>query len=85
MYIISLLMESMGISHPGGKLIRGGDDMDALERIRSLMDARRWTEYKLAKESDLSQSTIANMFSRQTAPTIPTLEAVCKGFGITLS
>lgn len=59
--------------------------MDALERIRSLMDARGWTEYKLAKESDLSQSTIANMFSRQTAPTIPTLEAVCKGFGMTLS
>ena len=59
--------------------------MDALERIHSLMDARGWTEYKLAKESGLSQSTITNMFSRHTAPTIPTLESLCMGFGITLS
>ena len=59
--------------------------MDTLERIRSYMQARNWTEYRLAKESGLSQSTIANMFSRHTAPSVPTLEAICKGFGITLS
>lgn len=59
--------------------------MDALKRIKQLMDERGWSEYKLAKEAGLSQSTISNMFHRTTSPTIPTLETLCKAFGITLS
>lgn len=59
--------------------------MDALERVRRLMDERGWTEYRLAKESGLPLSTITNMFRRRTAPTIPTIETLCRGFGITLS
>lgn len=59
--------------------------MDTLERIRQFMEARGWTEYRLAKESGLSQSTVSNMFNRNTAPSVPTLEALCAGFGITLS
>lgn len=59
--------------------------MDTLGRIRSYMQARDWSEYRLAKESGLSQSTITNMFNRRTAPSVPTLEAICSGFGITLS
>lgn len=59
--------------------------MDTLDRIRLFMEKQRWTEYRLAKESGLSQSTITNMFSRNTAPSIPTLEAICGAFGITLS
>ncbi len=49
------------------------------------MEQRGWTEYKLAKESNLSQSTISNMFARNTLPTIPTLEAICKALRISLS
>jgi len=49
------------------------------------MNERDWTEYRLAKEADLSQSTIANLFKRNNTPSIPTLEAICRGFGITLS
>lgn len=49
------------------------------------MEQRGWTEYKLAKESNLSQSTISNMFARNTLPTIPTLEAICKALKISLS
>ncbi|MBD5458607.1 MAG: helix-turn-helix transcriptional regulator [Lachnospiraceae bacterium] len=49
------------------------------------MAEREWTAYRLAKESGLSHSTISNMFSRHTAPSVPTLEAICQGFGITLS
>ena len=49
------------------------------------MNERNWSEYRLAKESGLSQSTIANVFKRNNAPTLPTLEAVCKSFGITLA
>lgn len=59
--------------------------MDAKERIQELMLRRGWTEYKLAKESNLSQSTIANVFKRNNAPTLPTLETVCQAFGITLA
>lgn len=59
--------------------------MDAQKRIRQLMDERGWSEYRLSKESNLSQSTIANVFKRNNAPTLPTLEAVCKAFGITLT
>jgi transcriptional regulator with XRE-family HTH domain len=49
------------------------------------MDERNWTEYRLAKESSLSQSTIANLYRRNTVPSIATLEAICNGFGITLA
>jgi transcriptional regulator with XRE-family HTH domain len=54
-------------------------------RIQQLMDERDWTEYRLAKESKLSQSTIANLFKRNTTPSVTTLEAICGGFGITLA
>ena len=59
--------------------------MDTIKRIRYHMDIRGWSEYRLAKESGLSQSTIANIFRRNTLPSIPTLEIICNAFGITLS
>ena len=59
--------------------------MDTNERIRQLMDERQWSEYRLAKEAGLSQSTVANLFKRNTVPSVATLESICKGFGITLS
>ena len=55
------------------------------DRIRKLMEERNWTEYRLAKESNLSQSTIANVFKRNTVPGVTTLESICSGFGITLA
>ena len=59
--------------------------MDARERIRSLMQERGWSEYRLAIASGLSQSTVANIFNRNTTPSVTTLESICNGFGITLS
>lgn len=59
--------------------------MDTQKRIRKLMEDRGWTDYRLAKESGLSHSTVTNMFNRNNAPTLPTLEAVCRAFGITLA
>lgn len=59
--------------------------MDAQKRIKQLMAERGWTEYRLAIESGLSHSTVSNMFKRNNAPTLPTLEAVCTAFGITLA
>lgn len=59
--------------------------MCAKERIKQLMEEYGWSEYRLAKEANLSQSTIANVFRRNNAPTLPTLEAICHAFGITLA
>lgn len=59
--------------------------MDINERIRELMKERGWTEYRLKEESDLSQSTVNNIFARGTVPKIATLEAIVKAFGMTLS
>ena len=59
--------------------------MDAKQRIQELMDERNWSEYRLAIESELSQSTIANIFNRNTTPSVSTIESICKGFGISLA
>lgn len=59
--------------------------MDAKIRIRELMEIKNISEYRLAKLSGLSQSTISNIFNRNTAPTIPTIEAICNGLGITMA
>lgn len=59
--------------------------MNTKARIRQLLEERGWTEYRLSKESGLAQTTISNIFKRNTEPTIPTLEAICTGFGITLA
>ena len=59
--------------------------MDALRKINRLRLERGWSVYRLSVESDLPQSTLINMFNRETQPSIATLEAICKGFGITVA
>ena len=59
--------------------------MDVIQRIKQLAIEREWTEYRLVKESGLAPSTIANIYHRDTIPSIPTLEVLCNAFGITLS
>ncbi len=59
--------------------------MDVIKRIDALMKERNWSDYKLATESGLSSSTIANIHRRNTVPSISTLEAICSAFGITLA
>ncbi|MCM1329305.1 MAG: helix-turn-helix transcriptional regulator [Ruminococcus sp.] len=59
--------------------------MNTNERLKKILDERGWSYYKLSKESGLSESTVTNIFKRNTIPSIPTLELICQGFGITLS
>lgn len=59
--------------------------MDVLERLKKLQNEYGWSDYRIAKESGLSQGTVSNCYKRNTIPSIYTLEAICKGFGITLS
>ncbi len=59
--------------------------MDVLKRINALRIARGWSVYRLANEAGLAQSTIINMFNRETLPSITTLENICAAFGISMS
>lgn len=59
--------------------------MDVNERIRTLMNERGWTPYRLAKESGLSDGTVGNLFRRNTVPSMTTLQAICRGLKISLA
>ena len=59
--------------------------MDTNEKLNQILKERGWTTYRLAAESGLSHTTLANVFRRNTVPSITTLEKICNGFGITLS
>lgn len=59
--------------------------LNTLERLRQLLTERGWTEYRLSKECGLSQSTIGNIFRRNTTPSLETLSIICSAFGLTLS
>lgn len=59
--------------------------MDVIERINQLTKERGWSTYRLACESGLSSSTIANIYRRHTVLSLITLESICSAFGITLS
>ena len=59
--------------------------MDILKRIDDLRKERGWSMYRLADEAGITQSTIANMFSRKTLPSISTLQEICQAFNISLS
>ena len=59
--------------------------MEILNRINQLRKSRNWSIYKLTEESGITQSTLSNMFSRKTMPSISTLKQLCDAFGISLS
>ncbi len=59
--------------------------MDLVERIIELRKERQWSEYHLAKEAGISQSTLSNLINRGNNPSIYTLEKIAHAFGLTLS
>ena len=59
--------------------------MDILKKINKMRLDRNWSIYRLSVESGISQSTLTNMFNRETLPSITTLECICSAFGITMS
>ena len=58
---------------------------DILATITKYRQQRGWTEYHLAEQSGLPQSTISSWYRKNMIPTIPSLEKICEAFGITLS
>ena len=58
---------------------------DILGRIEQERLARSWSEYALAENSGLTQSTISTWRRRNLQPNVASIEKICAGFGITLS
>lgn len=58
---------------------------DVINRIKYFLEYKHWSLYKLAKEADIPYGSLSNIFNRKTIPSIPTLDKICKGFGINLS
>ncbi|MCL2086313.1 MAG: helix-turn-helix transcriptional regulator [Oscillospiraceae bacterium] len=56
-----------------------------LAHINKLCDKKGYSKYRLAKESDISHSTLNNMFNRNNEPSLSTLNKICVGLGITMS
>ncbi len=59
--------------------------MNVLKRINTLRLERGWSIYRLSIEANLPQSTMINMFNRETLPSLSTLESLCGAFEISLS
>lgn len=59
--------------------------MTILERIIQLRNERNWTEYRLAEEAEMPQSTISSWFQQGVKPSSKSLEKICKAFNITMS
>ncbi len=59
--------------------------IDVLNEITRLRLNRNWSEYELAKRAGIPQSTISTWYRKRQLPTLPSLEKLCEGFGITLS
>ena len=58
---------------------------DVLAAILKYKDERGWSEYRLAEQSGLPQSTISSWYSKNASPTVASLEKICNAFGITLT
>ena len=59
--------------------------MDVLKKINRMRLERNWSVYRLSIESNIPQSTLTNMFNRETLPSITSLECICNAFGISMS
>ena len=59
--------------------------MDVTKRRVELQKRYGWADYRIAKEAGLSPNTVSNIYRRGNMPSMVTLEALCKAFGITMS
>jgi len=59
--------------------------MDITKRLVELQQRYGWSDYRIAKEAGLSPNTVSNIYRRGNTPSMVTLEALCKAFGITMA
>lgn len=60
-------------------------NFDILGKIDKERMSRGWTEYMLAENSGLAQSTISTWRRKDLQPNVASIEKICGGLGITLS
>ena len=58
---------------------------DITRKIKKLLKESGLTQYAFSKKVHMSRNTLYNMLLRETMPTIPVLEKICSGFGMTVS
>ena len=58
---------------------------DILNKILEERTKRGWSEYTLAQNAGLTQSTISTWYRKDLQPSVASIEKVCNGLGITLS
>ena len=58
---------------------------DILGKIEKERIKRGWTEYMLAQNSNLPQSTISTWYRKKLQPSVASIERICNGLGITLA
>lgn len=61
------------------------NEFNPLERIQELCAERNWSYYQLAKASGITYSTLNTMINKQNMPSLPTLQKLCRGFGISVT
>ena len=66
-------------------MAENGSNFDVLTRIYEERRKRGWTEYQLAKNAGMRQSTISSWYGQNLTPSLPSLEKICDAFGITLA
>lgn len=59
--------------------------INVLERVTYYRLQKNWSEYQLAENSGLTQSTISSWYRKNMIPSIPSLDKLCNAFGISLS
>ena len=60
-------------------------DFDILGRIERERLARGWSEYVLAENSGIAQSTISTWRRKNLQPNVASIERICHGLGISLA
>jgi len=56
-----------------------------IDRIERLCEEKHMSRYRLSQKAGISQSSISTLLNRKSIPSIPTLEKICTGFGMTLA
>lgn len=55
-----------------------------LSRIEYFLTKKKWSRYRLAKESNIPYSSLDNLYKRNSYPSIPMLYKICQSFNISL-
>lgn len=59
--------------------------IDILDCITSHRISRNWTEYQLAQQSGIPQSTISTWYRKKMLPTLSSLDKICRAFDVTMA